>query len=145
MEGSIGRLHNSPAEEDGGDARLTQRDRPDRPYGRTEGFAARSGTVVCAAEEAGAARGAAPGPFYLRREYGDWFVGFSETPRPLALVWTAPGVLPSFRPITRVGVFSRASWRRACLSLGVQGLPVLRVDFGMWCFLLPVAYRLVAR
>ena len=36
---------------------------------------------------------------------GAWFVGLSVMRSSDALVATAPGVLPSFNPMTRVGVF----------------------------------------
>lgn len=42
---------------------------------------------------------------------------------------TAPGVRPSFRPITRVGVLPLARVRSCLICVGVQGLPVFRVDF----------------
>jgi hypothetical protein len=61
------------------------------------------------------------------RLYGDWFVGLSETPVSDACVLTADSVRPNFKPITRVGVFSRASWRSAALSLAVQALPLFLV------------------
>jgi hypothetical protein len=48
----------------------------------------------------------------LRRLYGDWLVGFSETLSSPALARTESSVRPSFNPITRVGVFALAS----CLS-----------------------------
>lgn len=45
--------------------------------------------------------------------YGDWFVGLRLTPISEACDSTAPSVRPSLRPMTRVGVFSRAKRRRA--------------------------------
>ena len=61
--------------------------------------------------------------------YGDWFVGFKEIPSCAAFVRTPPSGRPSFKPITRVGVFPAASSLSCCTSEGVQRLPALRVDF----------------
>lgn len=55
-------------------------------------------------------------------------MGFSETFSAEAFEYTASGVRPSLRPITRVGVFSLASFASCLTSVEVQGLPVLRVD-----------------
>lgn len=44
---------------------------------------------------------------------------------------TAPGVRPSFRPITLVGVFPFASFFSSEISAGVHSLPEFRVDFGI--------------
>jgi len=68
---------------------------------------------------------------YFFVPYGDWFVGFSEMPFSLALLWTAAGVRPSLSPMTRVGVFSFAICRSSFTSELVHCLPVLRVDLLM--------------
>lgn len=68
---------------------------------------------------------------HFLRLYGDWFVGFSGMFSAEALVYTASGVRPSFRPMTRVGVFSLASFASCFTSVDVQVLPVLRVDLLM--------------
>mgnify|MGYP007068281899 CR=1 FL=1 len=55
--------------------------------------------------------------FFLRL-YGDWLVGFSETPSSLALERTAFGLRPSFNAMGRVGVFLEArSWSSASSRL----------------------------
>jgi hypothetical protein len=56
---------------------------------------------------------------------GSGVVGFVLSPSSFACCWTAPGVRPSFSPITRVGVFSRISSRSALFSEGFQSLPCL--------------------
>ena len=66
---------------------------------------------------------------YLRRLYGDWFVGLRLTPVSLALVRTAFSVRPSLKPMTRVGVFFFASVRSVVTSVCDQRDPLLRVDF----------------
>lgn len=76
----------------------------------------------------GALRGA---PTCHLRLYGDWFVGFSEMPSSDALERTASSLRPSLRPITRVGVFSRARCLISLTSLEVQDFPELRVYFGI--------------
>jgi hypothetical protein len=67
----------------------------------------------------------------LRGLRGERFGGAREIPFSEALVLTAPGVRPSFRPITRVGVLPLARVRSCLTCTGVQGLPVFRVDFEM--------------
>ncbi len=52
-------------------------------------------------------------------------------PSELALPCTPAGVLPSFRPITRVGVFPAANCLRLLRSADVQGFPVFRVDLAI--------------
>ena len=74
---------------------------------------------------------------YLFRLYGDWFVGLSEIPFSLAFVRTASSVRPSFSPITRVGVFSRANCRRSDTCCRVHAFPVFLVDFDMLVPFLP--------
>jgi len=51
-------------------------------------------------------------------------------PFSLAFEATASAVLPSFRPITLVGVLWLAESFSCATVCGVQGLPVLRVEFG---------------
>jgi hypothetical protein len=67
--------------------------------------------------------------YFLLLLYGDWFVGFSDTPSDCAFPLTALSVRPSFRPITRVGVFSFANCLSCFTSSFVQDFPVFRVDF----------------
>src|SRR5687768_16251914 len=69
---------------------------------------------------------------YFFRSYGDWFVGLRETFSLLARVRTEPSVRPSFRPITLVGVFSRASCRSCRTSADVQGFPEFLVYLGIF-------------
>ena len=58
-------------------------------------------------------------------------MGFNEVPCFAAWERTAPSVRPSFKPITRVGVFCLAKVRNCCLALADHDLPLLRVDFAM--------------
>jgi hypothetical protein len=58
-------------------------------------------------------------------------VGFSETPALAAFERTAISVLPSFKPITLVGVFSLAKAPSCLTSSFVHSLPVFLVYFGM--------------
>jgi hypothetical protein len=75
--------------------------------------------------------------------YGAWLVGLSETPSLDAFERTAVSVLPNFRPITRVGVFSLASAPSCLTSSFVHSLPVFLVYFGMIDLLVRrVFYRL---
>jgi hypothetical protein len=66
---------------------------------------------------------------FFRLPYGDWFVGFSDMPSACAFDLTAFSVRPSFKPITRVGVFSLANCLSFFTSSAVHGLPVFLVDF----------------
>ena len=59
---------------------------------------------------------------YFLVPYGDWFVGFNDTPTWDACDCTASSVRPIFRPMTRVGVFALASCWSCLSSLGVQHL-----------------------
>jgi hypothetical protein len=52
----------------------------------------------------------------------DWFVRFNERPISLAFDVTEPTLRPSFRPITRVGVFAPASDFSSLTSSAVQSL-----------------------
>src|SRR5579871_1406606 len=58
------------------------------------------------------------------------FGGIRLTPSSDAFVKIAPGVRPSFRPITGVGVSCFASFFRACSSADVHAFPVLRMYLG---------------
>lgn len=69
--------------------------------------------------------------------YGAWLVGLSETPSLDAFERTAVSVLPNFKPITRVGVFSLASAPSCLTSSFVHSLPVFLVYFGMINLLVP--------
>ena len=71
----------------------------------------------------------AGGTYFRFVPYGDWFVGLSEMSRRLAWLATAAGVLPSFNPITRVGVLPEASPLSCLTSEGDHGFPVFLVDF----------------
>lgn len=62
--------------------------------------------------------------FYFFLLYGDWFVGLKLTFSWLAFDDTASGVLPSFSPITLVGVFCFASDLSWDTSLDVQAFPL---------------------
>jgi len=48
----------------------------------------------------------------------------SDTPVALAWLAIAPGVLPIFTPITRVGVFPAANCFNCLFAAGVQGFPL---------------------
>jgi hypothetical protein len=74
----------------------------------------------------------AAGHYFARRLYGDWLVGLSETPSLEACDWTAPGVRPILRPITRVGVFWLANFLRVRLSEPDQALPWLLGRLGIY-------------
>jgi hypothetical protein len=52
-------------------------------------------------------------------------------PRSEALLATAAGVLPNLSPMTRVGVFPRASSRSCVTCAGVHGFPELRLYFAI--------------
>src|ERR1044072_8599345 len=62
----------------------------------------------------------------------------------LAFERTELTVRPSFRPITRVGVFSRANSLSCFTSAGVQSFPVFRVYFDIsgspYFILLPIQH-----
>jgi hypothetical protein len=64
-------------------------------------------------------------------------VGLSETPSLPALERMAASVLPSFKPITRVGVLCFAKFFSSVTSDFDQSFPVLRVDFGIVLFTPP--------
>ena len=67
--------------------------------------------------------------------YGDWLVGFNEMLFSDAMFLIEFSVRPVFSPITRVGVFSRASCRTCVTTADVMGFPVFRVYFGIECVL----------
>src|SRR4051812_39864500 len=76
--------------------------------------------------------------FLARPLLGDWLVGFRESPASWAMSRTEATVRPSFRPITRVGVFSLINCFNSRMSPAPQGLRVLRMYFGV----LPAALAL---
>src|SRR5690606_2928616 len=80
----------------------------------------------------------------LRRLYGDWLVGLREMLFSPALARTASSVRPSFRPITRVGVFSWASCLSCLTSAGVHCLPWLAGGLAMMGLLSVVAVSWIA-
>jgi hypothetical protein len=55
-------------------------------------------------------------------------VGFIDIPNSDALLYTADGDLPSFNPITLVGVFLSAKPAIDLISVGDQDFPELRDD-----------------
>jgi hypothetical protein len=61
--------------------------------------------------------------FYFVRPYGDRFIGFKLMPSFFAFDLTLLSVRPSLRPMTRVGVFSFASFWRCFTSSFDQFLP----------------------
>lgn len=65
----------------------------------------------------------------FRLPYGDWFVGFSDTPSEEARAYTAGAERPSLSPITRVGVFCPASVRSWRTSGPVHRVPEFLVLF----------------
>ena len=68
-------------------------------------------------------------PSVYRLLYGLWLGGLSEMPFSVAFCWTAAGVRPSLKPMTRVGVFCLAMARKRVTSGEDQFLPVFLVLF----------------
>jgi hypothetical protein len=68
---------------------------------------------------------------FLRRLYGERFIGRSEMPSRCALLAIEPFGLCIFMLMTPVGVFALASDRSCLTSLSVQGWRERRLYFGL--------------